>query len=73
MEGDAGGGGNAFLAGAEGAEILRGFRDDVVVELDHDSTLELASDGDVQVAPRPGHIGRVRTKKVEDCGRERES
>lgn len=56
MEGDAGVGANALLAGAEGPEVLGGHGDDVTVELHHDPPLELPANADVQVAPRPRHL-----------------
>jgi hypothetical protein len=39
----------AFLAGAEAAEILCGFRDYIVVQLEGNSAFFLGADGDVEV------------------------
>ena len=47
VERDAGVGADAFLAGAKRSEILGGFGDDVVVELDDDSAFELPSNANV--------------------------
>lgn len=47
MERNAGVRGNAFLAGAERPEILGGFRNDVVIELNNDSSFKLSAYGDV--------------------------
>ena len=47
MERNAGVRSNAFLASAKRPEILGGFRNDIVIELDDDSTFKLSAYGDV--------------------------
>lgn len=50
VQGDAGGGADAHLAGAERAEVVGGLGDDVGEELHHEPPLQLCADGDVHEA-----------------------
>lgn len=56
VEGHPSVGTNAFLTGAESPEILGGFGNDVVVELDHYPPFKLLAYADVQEAPQSPHL-----------------